>query len=166
MIHRVRNTVWLLVCGSLVACGDNPQPAAQAAAETVRSTAPVAMDEIAAVPVGPVTLPVRVSFVMPAMPTSGLPLTLELKVVSAEKLDRLEVLASSTGLSVSSETAHLAVAPVEADQSYDLAVTFTPAEPGITDLGLLVRTESASGEGQARFAVPVLVVEPPAGAGG
>ncbi|MGC4027539.1 MAG: hypothetical protein QM696_01515 [Steroidobacteraceae bacterium] len=163
---RARNAVWIAICGSLAACGSEPPPVAAGAPAAAAKPAPQApTDEVKAVLLGSASLPVNVGFVMPSKPSPGVPMTLGLSITSGESLERLEVLASSPGLDVSSETAQLSVAPVEAGRSYDLAVRFTPKQPGIADLGLLVRTHSASGEEQLRFAVPVLV-EPPAGAGG
>lgn len=168
MIHRASCAASLLICGLLSACGEAPAPAAGPAASTDAAPKAVAgnkTDAVAAAAVGPAALPMNIGFRLDAKPVIGKAQKLGLSVTSTEGFEALEIVASSAGVAVDSQGARLSIAPVEAGRSYDLELAFTPTQPGITDIVLEVKAQSAAGQGQMRFAVPVLV-EPPAAAGG
>jgi hypothetical protein len=169
MNHQMKAAAWSAVCIGLVACSaGEPQsasPVVPAAPAAATATA-AAGEYVAAAPLGTPSPSLHVGFILPDRPLAGQLATVKLSVVSDDALQRLALEASSAGLVVEPATATAAVEPVASGENYPLEVSFTPRRPGITDLVLLVHATTENGEQQSRFAVPVLVEAPPAGAGG
>lgn len=166
MKNWVRSAGWVLVCGSLVACGgDAPDPTPAATADSsARQNAPESAEFVAAVPVGEPLAFLTASFRVLARPQVGEEAAVVLALVSTEPLDSLQVNVRSPQLAVQAESGALAVVPVEADRRYELPFAVRASEPGLADLAVEVRTVAGESVRTAQFAIPVLT-QAPAGGG-
>jgi hypothetical protein len=170
MRDHIRHVLWFSLALLVAACSREPEAAATSntpAPASAATTAPAAADpaagSVAAVALGPGTLPLTIRFILPAPPVVGQPATLNLFVMSDQSLKRVEISSSSAALDIDPAAGALAIDSVEPGVSQALELGFTPRAAGLADVEFEVRVMTEDGQLQSRYAIPVLSVAPAAG---